>query len=91
MRVIGTALLVLSLFGCMPYYGPMNAAGVGYSDVELSPRIHRVDFYYNAAPLVAYVGPSFEELVLLRSADLALERHHRYFILDTTALPGSGT
>jgi hypothetical protein len=88
MRIAASGLLCLVLSGCLPYYGPIDDSDEGYRDTELSPRIYRVDFHYDGAPLIAYRGPRFEELALLRSADLARENGFRYFIVDTTALPG---
>ena len=88
MRIVAPGLLCLVLTGCLPYYGPINDSNKGYRDTELSPRIYRVDFHYDGQPLIAYRGPRFEELALLRSADLTRENGFRYFIVDTTALPG---
>jgi hypothetical protein len=88
MRIVASGLLCFVLTGCLPYYGPIDDGGEGYRDIELSPRIYRVDFHYNGQPLFAYRGPRFEELVLLRSADLTRDNGFRYFIVDTTALPG---
>ncbi len=89
MRIVAPGLLCLVLTGCLPYYGPINDSNEGYRDTELSPRIYRVDFHYKGQPLIAYRGPRFDELVLLRSADLTRENGFRYFIVDTTALPGA--
>jgi hypothetical protein len=88
MRIAASGLLCLVLTGCLPYYGPIDDSDEGYRDTEFSPRIYRVDFHYNGAPLIRYRGPRFEELALLRSADLTRENGFRYFIVDTTALPG---
>ena len=88
MRIVASGLLCLVLTGCLPYYGPIDDSDEGYRDTEFSPRIYRVDFHYNGAPLIRYRGPRFEELALLRSADLTRENGFRYFIVDTTALPG---
>jgi hypothetical protein len=89
MRIFAPGLLCLVFTGCLPYYGPIDDSGQGYRDIELSPRIYRVDFHYNGQPLFRYRGPRFEELVLLRAADLTRENGYRYFIVDTTALPGA--
>jgi hypothetical protein len=89
MRIIVPGLLCFLLTGCLPHYGPINDdVSEGYRDIELSSRIYRVDFIYPGATLFPYRGPRFEELVLLRSADLTRENGYRYFVVDTTALPG---
>lgn len=89
MRIVAPGLLCLLLTGCLQYYGPINDEGLGYRDIELSPFIYRVDFHFKAAPFfLLRREPRPEEFVLLRSADLARENGYRYFIVDTTALPG---
>jgi hypothetical protein len=88
MRGVASGLLCFALTGCLPNYGPIIDGSDGYRDLEISPRIYRVDFRYNGQPFFPYRGPRFEELVLLRSADLTRENGFRYFIVDTTALPG---
>ena len=60
----------------------------GYLDYEISPGIFRVHFQLNSQPFFRYGAPTFEQLVLLRAADLTLERGCAYFIVDETALPG---
>jgi hypothetical protein len=81
-------LLALSMVACVPPYRPAVGGKDGYLEDELSPGIYRVHYQFNQAPRFPYVGPTFDELVLLRAADLTLERGQSYFILDENALPG---
>ena len=82
-------LVALLVAGCLPRYQPAAGGAYGYSEHELSPGIYRVDYQYDADPFFPYRGPTFDQLVLLRSADLTLERGYSHFIVDTNALPGA--
>ena len=78
----------LFLAACATSYGPMAWSG-GYSDLQLGDNIFRVTFEGNS-----YLTPArASEYALLRSADVALEKGFRYFIVSesTTAniVPGS--
>lgn len=81
-------LFALLLAGCQAKYQPAVGSADGYLEEELSPEIFRVHFRFNEQPFFPYTGATFDELVLLRAADLALERGRGHFIVDTNALPG---
>lgn len=74
--------------GCLAPYQPAVGNADGYLDDEVSPRVYQVRFQFNPTTLFPYRGPSFQELVLLRAADLTLEQGYRYFIVDKALLPG---
>ena len=90
MKLAASLLLVLLPFvvGCLAPYQRAVGYETGYLDDELSPRVHQVRYQFETGRIFPYRGPSFQELVLLRAADLTLERGYGYFIIDTVLLPG---
>ncbi len=82
------AMLLVVLVGCTAKYQPAVGAKDGYLEYEISPGIYRVHYQYNPQPFFRYFGPTFDELVLLRAAELTLARGYDLFIVDETALPG---
>lgn len=97
MRRILLCLSCILLAGCAPYYGPVHKPGFwwmpGYSETRLSPRIYQVRYRSledSSTSIIRILfnvpAPSNSDLVLLRSADLALERGYRYFLVDTAAV-----
>ena len=81
-------VLVPLVAGCLAPYQPAVPGAYGYWDEEVSPRVHQVRYLFKTKGIFPYRGPSFEELVLLRAADLTLEQGYRYFIIDKALLPG---
>jgi len=88
-RKVAVGLLCSLVSGCLPYYGPFDEDGLGYRETELSPRIYQVEYLYGERLFFVRRGPRYEELALLRAADLTRERGFRYFIVDPTALLGT--
>ena len=82
------ATLAALSVGCIAKYQPAVGEKDGYLEYEISPDIYNVHYQHNPQPLIRYFGPSFDELVLLRAADLALAQGYGWFIVDETALPG---
>ena len=89
MKRFACCIIAALLVGFAPKYQIAVGTADGYLEDEISPGIYRVHFQFNPAPFFSYVGPTFEQLVLLRAADLTLERGYGYFIVDKTALPGT--
>ncbi len=89
MRGVAAGLFCAALTGCLPHYGPIGDGDVGYREIELTPRIYQVEYLDGERPFFVRRGPHYEELALLRSADLTRELGFRFFIVDPTALPSA--
>ena len=87
-KVIRSAFLGLGavlLAACATQYAPYQFSRGGYSEIQVSPEIYRVrvdlgcwNFLRTPIPL----GSREHDLVLLRSAELTLEKGVRYFVID---------
>jgi hypothetical protein len=70
---ITLGLSLAFIAGCTPNYGPRY-----YSEQELSPDRYEVHFTGNTG---WSKGDAVEDLTLLRSAELTLDRGYRYFVV----------
>ena len=68
--------LLVSVVGCATGYQPSGFKG-GYTETQLSPDIFRVSFGGNAYTSAEAAA----NYTLLRSAELALENDHPYFVI----------
>lgn len=74
--VLAASLLTLPLGGCATSYKSKGFSG-GFDETALAPNMYRVSFRGNA-----YTGEQrAEELALLRSADLTLQKGFKFFAL----------
>ena len=75
-------LCCLLLAGCSTAYQPYSyLGGGGYRDVQLAENVFKVTVEANG-----YTSSSAAtDLALLRSADLALQRGFKYFVIGTTS------
>ena len=89
MKLLRLGVVVALLVGCAPKYQLAVGERDGYFEEMISPGIYRIHYQFDPQPVFPYVGPSFEQLLLLRAADLAHQRGDGYFIVDATALPGA--
>lgn len=77
-------LIAAALGGCATGYQSTGFAG-GFEDTALAPNIYRVRFKGNG-----YTSSSrAEDLALLRSADLTLQKGYRYFGLADASMSRS--
>ena len=70
------------LAACATQYAPYQFSRGGYSEIQVSPEIYRVRVDQGWGGLFAPTGSRAYDLALLRSAEFALEKGARYFVID---------
>ena len=86
-KVIRRAFLGSGAFllaACATQYGPYQPSQGGYSEIQVSPEIYRIRVdgrWWKFGDPMGF-GSREHDLALLRSAELALEKGARYFVID---------
>lgn len=75
-RIIGLAMAAIFINGCATPYAPSGFAG-GFTETQLDRNVFRVSFQGNGYTARDQV----EEMALLRSAELTLEKGYAYFVI----------
>jgi hypothetical protein len=83
--LLGLVAFFLAACGKLPPYAPEQGLRGGYSEMQLSPDIYEVRIRQGfGEPCARYSGvwTELEELALLRSAELTLEKGYHQFIVE---------
>ena len=81
--ILGSGAFLLT--ACATQYAPYQYPRGGYSEIQVSPEIYRVrvveGLWDYIEPHISF-GSRDHDLALLRSAELALEKGAKYFVID---------
>ena len=77
-KLITTALLTLTLFGCASHsgYKAANGSGYGYSESEISENRYRIDYRARS-----HQTSKAKNYALLRAAELTQEKGYDWFVV----------